>query len=315
MVINTFTPEPTRSSLEPVTPSPEPTLNAREKGQIPGLAPRNVTVTLEHNRFTCTLPVKGNRYYERTCTRGVPGVQVFRVVIYGQAPGAVDFIEASIMQYENPDEETAIEILNLIASQPYDGAEPDQASAWLGSTVPALNGGAQETAFYAAGLETFLAASARNHVWGGVTAPFRGSANDLFPGVVLPALVLLGGLHLWRARRRPGRDAIALAAMLAAAVLVALGPEVRLFGRPLFPGPFALAREIPLVQMIRVPSRAGAFIALPLAVLAARAFDRLAPRALAGAMVAVLAGVALAAGFLPGLRASRVSPSAALRAE
>jgi hypothetical protein len=147
VVINTFTPEPTSSSLEPVTPSPEPTLNAQEKGQIPGLAPRNVTVTLEHNRFTCTLPVKGNRYYERTCTRGVPGVQVFRVVIYGQAPGAVDFIEASIMQYDNPDEETAIEILNLVASQPYDGAAPEEASAWLESTVPALNGGRQETAF------------------------------------------------------------------------------------------------------------------------------------------------------------------------
>jgi hypothetical protein len=149
--------------------------------------------------------------------------------------------------------------------------------------------GAQETVLYAAGLETFLAASARNHVWGDATAAFRGSANDLFPGVVLPALVLLGALHLWRSRRRPGRDAIALAVMLAAGVVVALGPEVRLFGRALFPGPFALVREIPLFQMIRVTSRAGVYIALPLAVLAAKALDALAPRAAARAIVMGLA--------------------------
>lgn len=147
VVIYTFTPAPPSSSIETVTPTPEPTLNAQEKGRIPGLSPRNVTVTLEHNQFTCTLPVKGNVYYERTCTRGVPGAQVFRVVIYGQLTGAVDFIEATIMQYENPEEETAIEILDLIVSLPYDGAIPDEASAWLENTVPALNGDMQETTF------------------------------------------------------------------------------------------------------------------------------------------------------------------------
>ena len=147
VVINTFTPAAPSSSIEPATPTAEPTLNAQEKGRLAGLSPRNVTVTLEHNQFTCTLPVKGNVYYERTCTRGVPGAHVFRVVIYGRATGAVDFIEASIMQYENPDEETAIEILNLIASQPYDGATPEEASAWVESTVPDLNSGTQETTF------------------------------------------------------------------------------------------------------------------------------------------------------------------------
>jgi hypothetical protein len=149
--------------------------------------------------------------------------------------------------------------------------------------------GAEETTVYAAGLETFLAASARNRVWGDLTAVFRGSANDLFPGLVLPALVLLGAVQLWRARRRPGRDALALAVMGAAAALVALGPEVRLFGRPLFPGPFALLRELPLFQMIRVPSRAGAFIALPLAVLAAKALDLVPWRAAVRGLAIVLA--------------------------
>jgi hypothetical protein len=152
--------------------------------------------------------------------------------------------------------------------------------------------GAEETAFYSAGLETFLAAAARNHVWGDLTAGFRGHPSDLFPGLVLPALVLLGALRLRRLQRRPGRDALALAAMGAAAVLVALGPQVQVFGRPLFPAPFALLREVvPLFQMIRVPSRAGIYIALALSMLAAKALDLLpwavGPRRLAVAALAL----------------------------
>jgi len=75
-----------------------------------------------------------------------------------------------------------------------------------------------------------------------------------------------------------------------AAALVALGPEVRLAGRTLFPGPLALLREaVPVFKMIRVASRAGIFIALPLAVLAARTFECWRPRRLVFAAVAAMA--------------------------
>jgi hypothetical protein len=152
--------------------------------------------------------------------------------------------------------------------------------------------GADETALYSASVETFLATAARNRVWGEATAAFRTTpANDLFPGLVPLLLVLAAAWYLWRHRRRPGRDALALAVVALGASLVALGPEVRLFGRPLMPGPFALLRELPAFQMIRVPSRAGAFIALPLAILAAKAAMLLPP--LRGA--ARLLGVALLA--------------------
>jgi hypothetical protein len=136
--------------------------------------------------------------------------------------------------------------------------------------------GTEETVLYSAALETFLAVSARNRLWGDATAGFRGLANDLFPGVVVPALIVLGAWRVRRTGRRPGRHAVALAVAAAAAALVALGPEVRAFGRSLGPGPFDLLRDaVPLFRMIRVTSRAGAYIALPLAVLAARALDLL----------------------------------------
>ena len=139
-----------RNAPTDLPPSPDasiatPTADPKVIGQLPGLSPRNVTVALEDQKFTCTEVKKGAVYYERTCSRGVPGVEVFLVVISGRTPSVVDFIEASIQQYENPKNEIAIEILGPVVGLPYDGAVPDEAKAWVESTVPALSSGTQET--------------------------------------------------------------------------------------------------------------------------------------------------------------------------
>ena len=83
---------------------------------------------------------------------------------------------------------------------------------------------------------------------------------------------------MWRRGLRPSREAWALVLIALATVAVALGPEVRFLGHDLFPGPFALARELPLFRMIRVPSRAGIFLVLPLAMLAAKTLTLWRPR-------------------------------------
>jgi hypothetical protein len=139
--------------------------------------------------------------------------------------------------------------------------------------------GTEETILYSAPVESFLATSSWNRVYGEVTDPFRASGpNNLFPGLVVPGLVLAGLAVLWRKGERPSREAWALAALLVAAALVALGPRVRAFGAELGPGPWALLRDtIPLFQMIRVTSRAGVFVALPLVMLAALALEKLKP--------------------------------------
>ena len=153
--------------------------------------------------------------------------------------------------------------------------------------------GREETILYAASLESFLATSSSNRVYGELTAPFRlQGPNNVFPGLVLPAVVLGGAWWLWREKRRPGREAVALALMGAVAVVVALGPEVQWMGRTLFPGPFGLLRDaIPLLRMIRVTSRAGIFLALSLALLAALTLAR---RQARPRTVALLGGLALA---------------------
>ena len=136
IVISTYTPVPTAAP----TASPVPTADTRVKGVLPGISPANVTVSLEAEKFTCTLVKKRGMYYERTCTRGVPSVEVFHVVISGREPFFVDFIEASVLQYENPDTDAAASILGLVASMPYDGAAPEEARAWIAGTISALRG-------------------------------------------------------------------------------------------------------------------------------------------------------------------------------
>src|SRR5512143_1148404 len=137
--------------------------------------------------------------------------------------------------------------------------------------------GTEETVPYAAPVESFLATSSWNRLYGEVTDPFRViGPNNLFPGLLLPCLVIAGAVVAVRRRERPSREAVALAVLLVGAALVALGPRVRAFGHDLGPGPWAFLRDtLPLFRMIRVTSRAGVFIALPLAMLAAKALGKL----------------------------------------
>jgi hypothetical protein len=149
-----------------------------------------------------------------------------------------------------------------------------------------------ETVQYSAAIETFFSSPSWNRVWAGPTAAFRDAySNNLFPGAVLPLLALAGAWSLLRRRERPSREALALVLMALAAVLVALGPEIRVFGRTLMPGPFALARLLPTFRMIRVPSRVGAYLALALSMLAAKGLGRL---RLGPAALTAIGGIALA---------------------
>jgi hypothetical protein len=151
--------------------------------------------------------------------------------------------------------------------------------------------GTEETLQGSAPLEAFLATSRANWIYGEVADAFRTvGPNNLFPGLMIPALVIGGAAVRWRRGDRPGREAVSLAVMAVVAGLVALGPEIRAFGHTLGPGPWALLRDtVPAFEMLRVPSRAGIFLALPLAMLAAMALTVLRPRPVVGALVGAVA--------------------------
>lgn len=136
--------------------------------------------------------------------------------------------------------------------------------------------GAVETARYSSGLESFLAVSPWNRVYGPWLARFRSEGSALFPGLLPLGLALAAGLRLRREGARPSREALAFALLAAAGAVVALGPELRLGDRALLTSPVSLARDLlPPLQGLRAYGRAGIFLAFGLAVLAGRALEAL----------------------------------------
>ena len=87
--------------------------------------------------------------------------------------------------------------------------------------------------------------------------------KPLFAGTVPIALALFGAAVWWKER-----GVRLMLAVGAASLLVALGPRIFLFDAS-FPGPFALLSELPVIGMLRTPSRIAAGTLLAIAVLAA----------------------------------------------
>ena len=140
VVISTFTPGPADSSASQVTfvPTFESTPDSSMIGKLPGLSPKNITVGLEQQNFTCTAVEKKLAYYEQACLKGLPSETLFQVVIYGRQPFIVDFIETSVKQNKSPDPKVAAELLSFTAGLPYDDASPEEAKAWVESTISGL---------------------------------------------------------------------------------------------------------------------------------------------------------------------------------
>jgi hypothetical protein len=146
-----------------------------------------------------------------------------------------------------------------------------------------------DAVFYSASLESFFATTSWNRVYGEITTPLRTFSNNLFPGLIVPGLVAFGAVRLARDGRRPSREALALGILALAAVVVSLGPEIRLFGSRLGPAPMGFLRDaVPVFQKIRVSGRAGIYLALALALLAALALRRFDKRPALAAGVGIL---------------------------
>lgn len=144
-----------------------------------------------------------------------------------------------------------------------------------------------ETVFFSAPLQGLFSTSAANRIWGALTENLRTIVEaDLFQGLTVLALCAFALLAV---RREPSlrRPIAAYATLALCALLVALGPEIRLFGTTLFAGPFALLREFEVFRMIRVPARASVFLCLGLSMLAGFGLDRIRRVGLRVALVAL----------------------------
>lgn len=96
--------------------------------------------------------------------------------------------------------------------------------------------------------------------------------KPLFAGTIPIALALFGMVAL-----RRERAVRLMLAVGAASLLLALGPRVFVFDLS-FPGPFALLAELPVIGMLRTPSRIAAGTLLSIAILAAAGLAALPPK-------------------------------------
>lgn len=101
-------------------------------------------------------------------------------------------------------------------------------------------------------------------------AELAGPQKPLFAGTIPIVLAVIGALA--------GRNRTAVGLVLAwfvASFLLSLGPVIFIYGAS-FPGPYALLRELPVIGMLRTPSRLGVLALLAIATLSAAGFARIA---------------------------------------
>ncbi len=136
----TAAPADTSQPPETAAATPGPGETAVSQAGLPGLQPADVNRFLAQRELACGDVEKMDPFYSWSCSRVVGYETEFRVDCLSWSPAGVDFLNATILQYVGPDDEAAASFLGFIATLPYDGAQPEQARAWVESTLPAIEG-------------------------------------------------------------------------------------------------------------------------------------------------------------------------------
>ena len=134
----------------------------------------------------------------------------------------------------------------------------------------ALRQSAEDTERYSADLLAFVVPSASHPLFGDVVAPIyenfsaRGNPAEMTMYIGMVAL-LLAVWGLWRGR---GDDAPLWAILALVALVMSLGPTLRVNGKALLPLPYALLMKLPLFGALRAPGRTGITVLMSISVLA-----------------------------------------------
>lgn len=165
---------PSRSPGNKAGIGSSPTLSPTpQKALLPGLTQGDLKVYFEARHFTCTDRRQEQQYSTRTCTRETDQA-VCQVVLYSKYFFGVDSIDATVMQFGNPDDATAADFLGDVAAFPYDGAEPAKARAWVETELPTIKPDEVRTATFG-GVQYTLSGkpAARTLTMGRLDAPLE----------------------------------------------------------------------------------------------------------------------------------------------
>lgn len=132
-------PPPTETPTPKPTKTPRPTPTPSKPALVPGLRPADVTENMKNRGFDCSGVQEGQDYLVWSCDRNEE-IANLHVEVYSRSPVSVDLVEATILQFGEPDDTLSAGFLGFVATMPYDRANPDAAKAWVEETLPTLQG-------------------------------------------------------------------------------------------------------------------------------------------------------------------------------
>ena len=103
---------------------------------LAGLHASDLTKGFRERGLTCKDAVLEKDTWHYVCESSTPLVQ-YRGEFYAKVPGRVEYIRVLVAQSGSAKLDVAAPLLAFLANQPYDGADPDKARAWVEKAVAA----------------------------------------------------------------------------------------------------------------------------------------------------------------------------------
>ncbi len=107
-----------------------------------GLWASDIQKALPQPNVACQGPKKEGQTNAWSCEWGTVLVH-YKVLFYGSAPGKIEYVNASVVQADQPKDARVLPLFTALAGLRFNGAEPAQARGWLEQSL--ASGG--QTAF------------------------------------------------------------------------------------------------------------------------------------------------------------------------
>lgn len=115
---------------------------AMETRWLRGLWASDIQKALPQPNVACQGPKKEGQTNAWSCEWGTVLVH-YKVLFYGSAPGKIEYVNASVVQSDQPKDTRVLPLFTALAGLRFNGAEPAQARDWMEKTI--ASGG--QTAF------------------------------------------------------------------------------------------------------------------------------------------------------------------------
>ena|SRR5579859_9536 len=160
----TASPTATGSPVSGTATTPAGTPTPAPVGMLPGLAPSQVEAQLQGLGYVCGGPSFSGGVFQWSCEL-IQGQGWFTVLIYSRTADTVDKVIGQVERLDGvANDAVSLQLLDLIASLPYTGAEPELARGWVEATLPTIKqyGDIQSTTFGGVKFQLYGLPTARN---------------------------------------------------------------------------------------------------------------------------------------------------------